>query len=102
MKFVITLTLILLGCCVKAQHPNLVLEHTINGYAQGTTYNIKYFSDKTIAKESVDSILNVIDLSMSIYKTDSRISIFNDPNTKSIVMDQHMKNVLLESFNIYK
>jgi len=92
-----------LGVLAKAQHPNAMLEHSIKGYAQGTSYNIKYYSDKAlITKQAIDSLLNEIDNSLSIYRTDSKISLFNDVKTKQVKMDQHMKTVIERSLMTYK
>jgi thiamine biosynthesis lipoprotein len=78
-------------------------EYQINGQAQGTTYHISYFSaGETIKKTSIDSILSVIDLSMSLYKDSSVISKFNNSDGKKVVLDAHIKNVLLKSFQINK
>ena len=50
----------------------------ISGYTQGTTYNIKYNSiDNHISKTSIDSLLQIIDLSMSSYISNSTISKIN-------------------------
>lgn len=78
-----------------------LLEFKINGYAQGTTYAVSYFATKSlIAKAQVDSILKVIDLSMSLYKPNSTISKFNAMPAGKIKIDQHMKTVLEKSFKI--
>ncbi|RZL36178.1 MAG: FAD:protein FMN transferase, partial [Pedobacter sp.] len=43
-------------------------EFKISGQAQGTTYSANYFAtDSLVTKSQIDSILNVIDLSMSLY-----------------------------------
>lgn len=91
-----------MGCYVQAQHPNPLHAYTIQGFAQGTSYSIKYYAESPIPKQSIDSMLTVIDNSMSIYKADSKITLFNDPNTNEIVMDQHMKIVIAESIKTYK
>lgn len=75
-------------------------EFTIRGYAQGTDYSIKYFAkDSVITKRSVDSILNEIDSSMSLYKPYSLISRFNASND-GMDLDTHFAAVMRRSFAI--
>lgn len=81
---------------------NATVVQTLSGYTQGTTYNIRYYAKETISKEEVDSVLNSIDLSMSIYREDSNISRFNSLETSQIKMDDHLYNVIQESFKTYK
>lgn len=85
------------GCCVYAQQP-----HVISGRTQGTTYTIKYYADVVIGKDEVDSVLKVIDNSMSLYQPNTLIVKFNDPKTKAITMDVHMKNVVKASIATHK
>lgn len=71
--------------------------YKISGYAQGTSYNISYFAtDSVVTKSQIDSILNVIDLSMSLYKPNSTIVSFNNAE-KGILIDQHFANVFKKS-----
>jgi thiamine biosynthesis lipoprotein len=79
-----------------------VKEFTINGLAQGTTYHIIYFAaDSVITKRQVDSVLNKIDSSLSIYKPYSLISLFNQ-STTGIAVDKHFINVVNASMATYK
>ncbi|MCE7040764.1 FAD:protein FMN transferase [Dyadobacter sp. CY312] len=51
---------------------------SVNGKAQGTTYNIKYFdTEKRNFKIQIDSILTDFDKSLSLYRDDSELSLFN-------------------------
>ena len=60
-------------------------EHLITGEAQGTTYAIKYISsDSKITKNSIDSILDLFDNSLSTYKENSIISKFNHSDEEFI------------------
>jgi len=70
--------------------------------AQGTTYSIKYYSDKEIPQQEIDSVLTVMDMSMSVYRDNSLISRFNNGSDLAINMDPHMKNVVTKSFEINK
>ena len=69
----------------------------INGAAQGTTYHITYFApDSTITQYQIDSILNKIDTSLSIYNPASLITRFNNTDS-GITMDNHFNIVLQKS-----
>ncbi len=74
---------------------------TIQGEAQGSTYGIKYISnnDENL-KPAVDSILEVIDLSMSTYRSESIISRINQG--EKLKVDAHFEKVFLASQKIWK
>ena len=75
-------------------------QYKITGLAQGTDYNIMYYSTDSIAtKSDIDSLLNEIDLSMSLYKSNSLINSFN-LSDKEIKVDTFLNNVLKKSFEI--
>lgn len=76
--------------------------YTLSGRAQGTTYQIKYYADEKIAKHEIDSVLKVIDQSMSLYDPNSTICKFNNPQVTTVVMDDHMANVIQASWKTYK
>ena len=69
--------------------------HTvIKGQAQGTTYLIRYLpTSQTIGKHQIDSLLNEIDRSLSLYRQDSKISQLNRANTP-FPSDPHLAKVL--------
>ena len=71
----------------------------IRGEAQGTTYGITYIAQKPIEKTAVDSILKVIDLSMSTYIDNSLISKIN--KGEHLPIDPHFEKVLSASMDIY-
>jgi thiamine biosynthesis lipoprotein len=78
-------------------------QEILQGFAQGTSYRILYYAqDKTVQKHQIDSVLNQLDSSLSIYKPYSLISRFNSPRTKEIVLDKHLKNVIKASFKHWK
>jgi len=69
----------------------------MSGLAQGTTYSIKYINnDSIISTREIDSILKVIDTSLSLYLPASLISTFN-ASAKGILIDYHMKKVVQKS-----
>lgn len=75
---------------------------TLQGNALGTTYSIKYFSDDIeIQPSEIDSILNVINTSMSTYIDNSDISKINSGDT-SMVVDTHFQKVFQSSKRIFK
>lgn len=77
-------------------------EYNIHGYAQGTDYSVKYFAaDSIITKSAVDSILSVIDSSMSLYKPYSQINKFNEA-VELLDLDPHFATVMRKSFTVYK
>ncbi|WP_298825425.1 FAD:protein FMN transferase [uncultured Capnocytophaga sp.] len=72
----------------------------IRGEAQGTTYGITYIAQKPIEKTAVDSILKMIDLSMSTYIDNSLITKIN--KGEHLPIDSHFEKVLSASMDIYK
>ncbi len=81
---------------------NTIRKIEIDGYAQGTTYHITYYAtDSLVTKMQVDSVLNKIDSSLSLYKPYSLINQFNN-STHGIIIDTHLMNVLKASLTTYK
>lgn len=77
-------------------------QYTITGYAQGTDYSVKYFAaDSLVGKAEIDSILVLIDSSMSLYKPYSQINKFNNSDA-GIPLDKHFSKVMKRSFEISK
>ena len=60
-----------------------------------------YAADSLVTKKQVDSILLVIDSSMSIYKPFSQIVAFNNSKT-GITIDEHFKKVVAKSLDTYR
>jgi thiamine biosynthesis lipoprotein len=74
----------------------------INGIAQGTTYHIIYYAaDSIIKKAQVDSVLDKIDSSLSLYKPYSLINQFNN-SAIGIVPDIHFKKVVNKAMQVYQ
>ncbi|TWV96807.1 FAD:protein FMN transferase [Chitinophaga pinensis] len=89
---------IILGTCVPASAQQL---QELSGPAQGTYFIVKYLSDDTAGlRPQIDSIFNVIDNSLSLYKPGSLINRFNEQT--SVEMDEHMANVVHRSIEISK
>lgn len=98
------LNALLFGCWTKHQQPNSALnKHQLFGNAQGTTYTITYYHPTSvITKTAVDSLFEVIDKSMSLYRADSKISQFNQSDVKALDVDLHMSKVMKKSFEVYR
>lgn len=85
----------------------LLLSHTpihpiyFEGRAQGTTYHITYYkADTVVTQKQVDSILNSLDSSLSIYKSYSRVSAFNNSAT-GILTDRHIRKVVTQAITTF-
>lgn len=73
-----------------------------NGAAQGTTYHITYYAaDTLIRKTEVDSILDKIDSSLSLYKDYSLINQFNR-SQDGLVVDEHFRTVVDKALDTYR
>ena len=80
-----------------------VKRYQLTGYAQGTTYAVTYYADDhVVSKAAIDSVLAVIDSSMSLYKPHSLINRINDAEGAMRVTDEHFRRVLQCSFEIYR
>ena len=92
--------LLLLFITVFSCTNNSLQKTSISGYVYGTTYNIVYFSDEELQlKMQIDSLFNVIDMSMSTYNSNSLITKIND--NENIELDNHFKFVFNVSKNIF-
>ena len=97
----IAIILLLFSFSVHAK--SLQQRFVLNGFAQGTSYQLVYYhAFECIRQTSIDSILHEIDLSMSIYKPNSLISVFNRAETSSILMDRHFKHVMEYAFQMHE
>lgn len=75
-------------------------QYKIKGFAQGTDYTIMYYAKDSVAtKSGIDSLLKVIDQSMSLYQKGSLINQFNAAE-KQIQTDHFLNAVLKRSFEI--
>lgn len=99
MRIIITAVFLVLVSMACRQSSRLY-ENEAVGYAQGTTYQIKYLSARSLDfREEFDSIFGAIDRSMSTYQPNSLISAINrgEPNTP---MDQYFQEVLDRSLTV--
>lgn len=87
--------LILAACVSKGKQ-----ELRLSGQAQGSTYTITYFDDKSRNFQvDIDSIFEVIDRSMSLWREESLISRLNRGET--IQPDEHLREVINKSILLY-
>lgn len=94
----------LLACCFcsLAFHEQKQQSFSIQGKAQGTTYAVLYSDHyESIRKAEIDSILNIIDQSMSLYDSTSLISRINRSSHGGRI-DRHFHAVVKKSFEINK
>ena len=97
MKYLYTLCIaVLVTACGMTPKENI---YYIKGEAQGTTYGITYIDKAPVEKAVIDSILQVIDLSMSTYIDNSLISKIN--RGENLPIDPHFEKVFSASFDIY-
>lgn len=95
---------VLLSCiavfCLSIVGKPTLHEYKINGLAQGTTYAVRYFAnDSLVTQLQIDSILKVIDESMSLYKENSTINKFNR-SASGLTIDPHFAKVVEKSIQI--
>lgn len=74
----------------------------IKGYAQGTTYQIIYYAKDSLAgKEEVDRLLDKIDSELSVYKSYSLISQFNNSEA-GLEVDSNFQVVVNKSLEVFR
>ncbi|MFT3705483.1 MAG: FAD:protein FMN transferase [Agriterribacter sp.] len=83
-------------------HKQQPIKVQLSGFAQGTTWHVTYYADDSIVtKNSIDSILLLLDSSLSIYKKFSTISKFNAAK-KSVPIDRHLYTVVNKSIEVWQ
>ena len=99
MKYLVFILTMVMVACQPSVNEKVYL---IEGEAQGSTYHIKYVAERDEnLKPAIDSILEVIDLSMSTYRPDSAISKINQGDT-TVVVDEHFRKVFEASQQIWQ
>lgn len=92
MRFYFYIAILLLGISFSCGHPQPV-KHTLQGPAFGTTYGIQFYGgDPEKIASGIDSVLTVVNRSMSTYIPDSDISRINRGDT-TLVVDQMFREV---------
>lgn len=93
--FVVIITIILFGCGESKPVKQKII---VDGFAQGTTYNITYISTNGINyQRAIDSMLIEVDNSLSTYQKRSVISKFNQADSAYMV-----DKMFTDVFNISK
>ncbi len=81
---------------------NQVNRYELNGFAQGTTYQVVYYApDSLVSLKQTDSLLRKVDLSVSLYEPSSLISRFNR-SADGLAVDEHFKVLVTRSMQIYE
>ncbi len=94
--------LVVLGLLFSCKETSEVHLNYATGEAFGTTFTAQFIDNKELDfSKSYDSLINVINVSMSTYIKDSDISKINRGDT-SIAVDQHFKNVFAAAKRIYR
>ncbi len=110
MKRVVICFFVIISCfaCTRkiskkenAEKPSL-FTNIAGGKAFGTTYSVTFIdSVKRNYKKSYDSLVNVINQSMSTYQEETDITRINNGDT-TVQIDSHFKKVFLASKEVYK
>lgn len=94
--------LILSACSPALKSQSDLKPFRIEGFAQGTTYQISYYArEASISSKEIDRKFSELDSSLSIYKPYSLINQFN-LSEKGIEMDEHLYKVVQRSLKIWK
>jgi thiamine biosynthesis lipoprotein len=95
----ILLILLILPRC-SSRKSQSYSQFQISGFAQGTSYQISYYSrEAVISSKEIDRKFSELDSSLSIYKAYSLISQFNRSEA-GIEMDEHLYKVVQRSLKI--
>ncbi len=90
-----------LSCSTGRKSSSGLQAFKIEGFAQGTSYHISYYTNKAIiSSHSIDLKFSELDSSLSIYKPYSLINQFNN-SEKGIEMDDHLYRVVQRSLKIW-
>lgn len=99
MRLTIALTIVICYLTAAVQGPRKFL---ITGQAQGTTYQVIYYSAySAVTKRQIDSLLDKIDSSLSLYKSYSLINRFNQSDS-GIPLDDHFLAVLKKALTTFR
>lgn len=87
---------------LQSLSPNPTRKIIIDGTAQGSTYHIIYYAkDSIVRKRQIDSLLDRIDSSLSLYRPNSLINQFNR-STTGIAVDAHFRKVINKAMDTYR
>jgi len=93
---------IISSCTVNRRSELRSAAYKIEGFAQGTSYQITYYAESAIINSSsINQLFNRLDSSLSIYKPYSLINQFNN-SANGLIMDEHLFKVVQRSLKIWK
>jgi FAD:protein FMN transferase len=93
---------IISSCTVSRRSELRSVAYKIEGYAQGTSYQITYYAESAIISSSfINQLFSRLDSSLSIYKPYSLINQFNN-SENGLIMDEHLFKVVQRSLKIWK
>lgn len=101
--------LLVLSC--ESEKKNLLEKNLVQGRAQGTTYSIVFYDSLSgearveknqKIKFGIDSLLNVIDYSLSTYNTKSLLSEFNRTMDSCVIIDNHFLDVFIDAYKVFE
>ncbi len=82
--------------------PPEIKKVVITGQAQGTTYQLLYYAnDSIVTRHQLDSLLEEIDYSLSLYREQSLIKEFNS-SAIGVKVDKHFKRAVEKAQAIYQ
>ena len=94
--------LILSSCATPKKTGTEWRKFNLEGFAQGTSYQITYYSkNQVVSSKSIHQLFSELDSSLSIYKPYSLINKFNN-SEKGLLMDNHLFRVVKRSMKIWK
>jgi thiamine biosynthesis lipoprotein len=93
----------IISSCTLSRKAELRSEaYKIEGFAQGTSYQITYYAESAIiSSSSINQLFSELDSSLSIYKPYSLINQFNN-SENGLIMDEHLFKVVQRSIKIWK
>lgn len=94
--------LFLLSGFYFSEKKNDLHEIRLSGFAQGTSWHVSYYApDSSVKKHQLDSLLNRLDSSLSIYKPYSVISRFN-ASSDGILVDDYLAEVVEKAIEAWQ
>ncbi len=96
------LILFLLFACLSCNYQHDTAYNKLEGYALGTTFHLTFQeTDNQINEKQIDSLIHLVNKSMSTYIPNSDISKINRGDT-NLIIDEMFQEVFLKSKKIFK
>lgn len=84
--------------CTDVSTSEKVQLKSISGKTMGTTYSVKYLSDKIITKNEIDSLFYLYNQSVSTYIPDSYVSLFNTASDSVFFPNGSLTTIFEDNF----